>query len=259
MQKLFINNRYGLRMAVVVERPWFARGTAIVMHGLASTKEQAHVSACANVFDAQRYITVRFDVTNSLGESSGDIKKATVTSYFEDLEDVVSWVRMQPWFRYPLILAGHSLGGMCTTLYAERNPHLVSALVPMSPAVSGSLLLDAVEKRYPEEVRIWRETGKVVFGKTVPEYVRRVLPDDISNFMSYDLLPKASELAMPSLFVVGGDDWLTPPASTQKLYEVVPPGKKELHVIPGAPHSFKEKDHIDKMVNIMVKWIQTIR
>jgi len=257
MQNYFINNRYGLKIAIVVERPWFPRGTALFMHGLGATKEQKHITACSRAFRAHRYITVRFDATNSFGESGGDFQNATLTSYFEDLEDVTVWVRQQAWFCEPFILAGHSLGGMCAAQYAECNPEQVAALVPLSAPVSGSLLLNAVEKRYPEEVRIWRETGKVVFNENMPSYMKLLLPDNVASFLSYDLLPKAPALSMPTLFIVGENDWLTPPSSVQKLYEGVS-GKKEIHVISGAPHTFREQAHIRQITDIMTVWIRTL-
>jgi len=258
MQKYFINNRYGLKIAIVVDRPWFPRGTALIMHGLDSEKEQKQVAMCAAVFRSYRYIAVRFDATHSFGESGGDFKKATVDTYSEDLEDVLAWLHIQPWFMRPLILAGHSLGASCATMYAERNPDHIAALMPMSPAVSGSLLLDAVEKRYPDEVKRWRETGEVVLGESVPLFIRICLPDDVASFLAYDLIPKAPQLSMPSLFIVGESDWLTPPSGTQTLFEGAS-GRKEIHVISGAPHSLSQEVHLNEAEKIMSEWIKTLQ
>ena len=257
MQKYFINNRYGLKIAIIVERPWFSRGTALVMHGLGATKEQPHVAACAKAFRDYRYTTVRFDTTNSFGESGGDFGDATLASSFEDLQDVMAWLRIQPWFRRPLILAGHSLGGMCTAMYTEQNPGHVGALAQLSSAVSGAFLIEAMEKSYPAEVKRWRETGEVVFAESVPRYIRMLLPTNLESFLAYDALPQASELSMPAVFIVGESDWLTPPNVIQKLYDAVP-GKKELHIVPGAPHTFREQAHIDKVTEIMAGWIRTL-
>ncbi len=257
MQKYFINNRHGLKIAIVADRPWFSRGTVLVMHGLDSHKDAKQVSLCAKIFRSYRYTSVRFDATNSIGESGGDIKQASISTYFDDLEDVLAWMHVQPWFRRPLILAGHSLGGLCTSLYAERNPDNVAALLPMAPAVSGAFLLDAVEKRYPEEVKRWRDTGEIVLGEHVPLHIRICFPESVDDFMRYDLLPQAPAISMPSLFIVGENDWLTPPNSTKILYENVS-GKKEIHVIPGAPHTLREKEHLNKAEEIMSAWVKNL-
>jgi pimeloyl-ACP methyl ester carboxylesterase len=53
-------------------------------------------------------------------------------------------------------LCGHSLGGISTTLYAQKYPELVKALAPISTVVSGKLSIEAHKK---EDIDNWRDTG----------------------------------------------------------------------------------------------------
>ena len=86
MQKVFIQNRKREKMAVVVEEAKDSKGLAFVMHGLGGFKEQPHVETLAAAFKEKGYTVVRFDTTNTLGESEGKYEDATVTNYYEDLE-----------------------------------------------------------------------------------------------------------------------------------------------------------------------------
>jgi len=60
------------------------------------------------------------------------MEDASITSYYEDLEDVISWAQSQEWYQEPFALAGHSLGGICTALYAEHHSAILNTLGPYS-------------------------------------------------------------------------------------------------------------------------------
>ncbi len=49
-QRVFIKNRRGQNVAVVVDHPERLIGTAFVMHGLSGFKEQKHLEVIANAF-----------------------------------------------------------------------------------------------------------------------------------------------------------------------------------------------------------------
>src|SRR5260221_6400320 len=99
MDKVFIKNRKGQKIAVIVEQPnGQTKGLAFVMHGLGGFKEQPHIQVMAEAFLDNGYRVVRFDATNSFGESEGKYEDATTTNYYEDLEDVINWSKKQSWY-----------------------------------------------------------------------------------------------------------------------------------------------------------------
>jgi len=151
MEKLFIKNRKGENISVLVDRNEKKKGLAFVMHGLGGFKEQDHVATFADAFKEKGLTVVRFDTTNTLGESGGKYEDATITNYYEDLEDVIKWAQEQEWYQEPFALSGHSLGGICTALYAENYPVKVLALAPISTVVSGKLSVEAHERFEPED------------------------------------------------------------------------------------------------------------
>jgi alpha/beta superfamily hydrolase len=93
MPKEIIKNRKGQKLAVSIEEASNQKGLVFIMHGLGGFKEQPHIETFARVFRDNDYTVVRFDTTNTFGESEGNYENATVTNYYEDLEDVINWAR----------------------------------------------------------------------------------------------------------------------------------------------------------------------
>lgn len=89
MEKIFIQNRKDQKISVIVEKAEDQKGLAFVMHGLGGFKEQPHIQTFADAFKEDGFTVVRFDTTNTFGESDGNYEDATVTNYYEDLEDRV--------------------------------------------------------------------------------------------------------------------------------------------------------------------------
>ena len=257
-QKLFIQNRKNEKIAVIVDRTDDQRGLVFVMHGLGGFKEQPHILAIAQAFKEKGFTAIRFDTTNTLGESDGSYEKATITNYYEDLEDVVAWAAAQEWYQEPFVLAGHSLGGICTALFAERHTEKVLAIAPISTVVSGELLVEAEKKEYPDWFAEWERTGwSEDESRSKPGVIKRLPWSHIVDRLKYDLLPEAKKLTMPVLLVVGEEDTTTPPADVQTLYDALP-GSKELHVILGARHTFRDEAHLKEIKELILVWIDKL-
>jgi uncharacterized protein len=257
MEKLFIENRKGQKIAVLIERPESPRGLAFVMHGLGSRKEATNIQVLAEVFFENQYTVVRFDAVHSFGESEGGLfEDATPTNYYEDFQDVIAWSKTQDLYQEPFCLAGHSLGGISTSLFAEKHPEMVKGLAPLSTTVSGKLSLES-----PEYLRVgqqWEKTGWYERESVSnPGLIRRLKYAYVEDRLKYDLLPNVSKLTMPVLMIVGSEDQPTPPEHQKILFDSLP-GKKELHVVPGAPHTFRKKEHLDQVKEFLNNWIKNV-
>lgn len=227
------------------------------MHGLGGFKEQDHISIFAEALRDHNYTVVRFDTINTFGESDGNYEDATVTNYYADLEDVIAWAQTQDWYQEPFILNGHSLGGICTTLYTEKFPEKVLGLAPISAVVSGQLSLDAHQERNPEEVQGWKESGwRVSESKSKPGVIKKLKWGHMEDRLQYDVLPNISKLTMPVILIVGEDDPTTPPEHQEIFFNALPTIEKELHVIRGAPHTFREQHHLKEIKDIFDAWLQ---
>jgi uncharacterized protein len=252
--KTNITNRAGQKIVVLLDLVKNQKGLAFVMHGLGGFKENLHIQAFAEAFNQRGYSTVRFDTTNTFGESDGKFEDATITNYYADLEDVLSWAKTQEWYQEPFCFAGHSLGGICTALYAEKYPEKVKGLAPISTVVSGKLSLE-IRK---DEISKWKETGwRITESTSKPGTIKRLPWSHMEDRLKYDLLKEVKKLTMPVLLIVGEYDDNTPPPHQQILFDALP-GKKQIHIIKGAQHSFVKKEHLEEIKRIFVKWIDTL-
>ena len=255
-EKLFIKNRKGQKIAVLIEKPENPKGLAFVMHGLGGFKEQPHIQTFAQAFLENGYITVRFDTTNTIGESGGKMEDVTVTSSYEDLEDLIEWSKSQPWYQEPFVLAGHSLGGICTTLYAEKYPERTKGLAPISSVISGKLTTATAYT--PEYLEKWKGDGYIINESvSKPGVMKKINWSFIEDGQQYDVLPKADKLTMPVLFIVGENDIGTPLKHQQLLYDKLL-GRKEIHVIKGAEHTFRAQHELEEIKPIFDKWIKSL-
>lgn len=77
--------------------------------------------------------------------------------------------------------------------------------------------------------------------------------------LTHDLKLKTNKLTMPILFVVGENDTSCPPYQQQAFCDLLPKEtKKEIHIIAGAPHTFKETGHLNQLENIFSNWLKKI-
>lgn len=84
----------------------------------------------AKALEAGGYGVVRFDYLGS-GDSDGEFAGDTsVAGWKEDLDSVLAWVRDYPPFAgQPLLLYGHSLGGLIVLTYPDEQRRIAGRLV----------------------------------------------------------------------------------------------------------------------------------
>ena len=255
MKKEIIKNRKGQNVVVIIEELENQKGLAFVMHGLGGFKEQDHIQIMAEAFQERGYTVIRFDTTNSIGESDGRFEDVTVTNYYEDLEDVISWAKSHNWYQEPFCLAGHRIGGMCISLYTEKYPEKVKALAPISTVISGKLKFETLPK---EEFEKWKKTGwRVTESKSKPGVIKRLPWSHMEDRLKYDILDKVDRLTMPVLLIIGENDESVSPEHQKILYEKLP-SRKEFHLIKDAPHTFREGAHLKEIKEIFLKWIDSL-
>lgn len=252
--KQYIKNRKNQNISVLIEESDNPKGLVFVMHGLGGFKEQPHIETFAKAFRDNNYTVVRFDTTNTFGESDGDYADATVTNYFEDLEDVIEWSKAQDFYKEPFVLCGHSLGGICSALYSQKYSKIIKALIPVSTVTSGKLSLETYSQADLDE---WKKTGyRTTIGYS-SGIEKKLKWSHMEDRLKYNLLDKVNNLKMPVLMISGELDKSTPVEHQQILFDKLP-GSKEFHIIPGAPHTFKEEGHLKQIYNYLNDWIKKI-
>lgn len=255
MEKLFIKNRKGQKVCVIVEQSNSQKGLVFIAHGLSGNKEERSIQVTADVFLEHHFTVVRFDTTNTFGESDGCYENATVTSYYEDLEDVISWATTQEWYQEPFTLAGFSLGGLTVGLFSQKYPEKVCALAPISPVISGMLSIEAHTRTDSQYEKRRKETGWNEVKSSRPGIIKRLPYSYLEDQLKYDLLIEASKLTMPVLLIVGERDTSTPHDHIQLFYDALH-CQKELHIIENAPHVFSSAEQLAELKNLFSTWIK---
>jgi pimeloyl-ACP methyl ester carboxylesterase len=249
MEKFFIKNRVGKNISVILEKSDQQCGLAFVMPGLGNKKEEAHIRAMMDSFLAKRFTVLTFDVTNGVGESDGDYSQANFTGYYNDLFDLINWAKSQDWYKEPFYLAGHSMGGGCILWYTVHYPDKVLGLAPISTVIGGHQTLAKFGRDDLAATKV-SEDGKEETKKLDWQQFK----DDI---LKYDIVPEAHKLTMPVLMLVGEKDQGTPLDDQMKVYNNII-SDKEIQVIAGAPHTFKETEHLDKLRVVFENWLDRI-
>ncbi len=256
--KQTLQNRKGLKLVVVVDIAQNPKGLVFIEHGLGGFKEQTHIQAMKEVFLEEGISTVVFDTSNSIGESEGKYEDATLGTSYEDMEDVIEWSKSQPWYQAPFFITGHSMGAYSALQFAENYPELIKGVFAFAPVVSGKLSWEATERFESEKLKMWKEIGWVTRTSNSKPGIELRLPwSHMEERLEHDLLPKAGNLTMPVLFVVGEKDQPCPPDHQQILYEAIP-GPKEIIIVPDAPHTFKEGEHLRILKESISKWLKKL-
>jgi pimeloyl-ACP methyl ester carboxylesterase len=260
-QKVSIVNRNNLRVAIQIDEPENVLGLAFIAHGFKGFKEQIHIQAFADAFLQNNFAVVRFDATNSLGESEGVVFDATYDTYISDLEDVIAWSRMQKWFHMPFALCGHSMGAQSTTWYAEHSPQEVSLLASMAPPVNYDLYVH--NERNSLSMKDWQEKGyKEGKSNSKPGLIVKASWNTPESLKKFDILPAAHNLTMPIINFVGEEDDPCPVSSQNEFMNAVSSVDKTLIIMPSLDHNYRDSktksydETFSTIPTILSKWIR---
>lgn len=250
-ERQVLQNRRGKNLVALVERTNKSKGIVFLMHGLGWYKEEPLIQRIAGYLYANGYTVVRFDATNSFGESDGMFEDATITNQYEDLEDVVNWAGDQSWYSEPFSLAGQSVGGLCSLYFTYNFPDKITALSLFSTVISGDLTLETCSKEFLDD---WKTKG--YFSWEDDNKLKKLKWAFMEDAMQYDMLEIAPQVRAPVLMMVGDRDTQTPVTHQKRLYDRLQCPKR-LHIIEGAGHTFTE-EHLIKASEYYGSWIKDL-
>ena len=260
-ERVSIKNRHGLKLVIQVDAPDNPKKLVFIAHGQGGFIEQVHIQAFADVFLENNFRVVRFDATNSIGESGGDMQDVTTTNYLEDLEDTIDWAKQQDWYQEPFALCGHSMGGMTTAFYASSHPEKVKLLAPLSTVLNHDLNMAT---RDPEFVKRWQKDGYFDSpSASKPGVIKRIGWGYVEDLEKYDLLKVANKLNMPVLLIVGKNDHGTPYEQQKMLFDAISHKNKKLFLIKDADHNYRGSGNYDEKLNevknTLSTWLRDIK
>lgn len=192
------------------------------------------------------------------GRSEGE--RVLVTD-FEDVVDDLDRVRRVARDEHPdlpIVLLGHSMGGLVAARYAQRHPDVLAGLVLTGPVVGGSPgifgLLEydpipevpidpavlsrdpAVGEAYAADPLVWHGPFK---RPTLEAFVASV--DVIAAGPGFG--------ALPVLWVHGEDDQLVPLDSTRPVMEKLGGSDRTTRIHPGARHEVLNETNQDEILD----------
>lgn len=223
----------------------------LICHGFTGDKigmNQMNVKL-ATELESAGYAAVRFDYMGS-GDSDGNFATETIVSGWQtDAANVVHWIGEQAeFFDRPIVLYGHSLGGLIALCHKDPEKRVAARIVfaPVVDAV-GNLRTTILG---PD---LWQKSfrGEPIanfYGKAFalqPQFVQDLAEN------RYDPLHDAAELTTPILIVHGTADVAVPIEGSHILFERYQ-GPKEMKVL--------EIDHVaagqhGPWISSIIQWL----
>lgn len=225
---------------------------AVVVHGLGE-----HAARQRNVaeFLARRgFDVVAFD---HRGHGRSDGARGALRREDDLVDDLAAVVDSTA--SAPILLVGHSMGGMVALRHALARPETVAGLVLSSPALDpalnlGQKLLLATMSRLAPDLAVGNglDASKISHDPAVVRAYREdLLVHDritarLARFIvdgARDAIERAGTLAVPTLLLVAGDDRLVAPTGSRRFAERAPRGRVDARVYDGLWHElFNESE-----------------
>lgn len=239
-----VRNKQGLGINGLLNLPVSAGGKLltpiILLHGFKGFMRMPMLELLAESLVKLGYAVYRFDATNSLGESGGDIYNSTVTQYLADTGTVLGYLMEQKNLDLEkLAVFGTSMGGLIAVLLAETD-NRVKRLVTHSAALDWNIL-----RQHPD-LTGWQEGEWLEFMSKSQGRKIKVSFNLLTDGIKYDPYPGLARLNIPKLFLHSGTDEAIPLSFSERAYKEAASPKK-LVIIPGASHNVTDPSLVNQM------------
>ena len=249
-----------------------ARGTVLLVHGLG--EHVGRYDALAQRLNAWGYAVRGYDQYGH-GESGGPRGGLnTDTRLLEDLGDLVDATRARTPAGQPLVLLGHSMGGLVAARFVALNMRPVDALVLSSPALDAGL--GAVQKmlvvtlpRIAPNLRVGNGLDAQYLSHdpaVVAAYRADPLCHDrisarLARFIAEGgpaTLARAAHWRVPTLLMWAGSDKLVNPAGSRAFAAAAPQALVQSHCFAPLYHElFNESPEMaDPVFNMLHTWLR---
>lgn len=236
----------------------------VLVHGYAEHGGRyAHVAERLNRSQAVVY------APDHIGHGRTEGERALITDFehvVDDLRSLVGMAREQAG-DLPLIMIGHSMGGLLTARYAERYPDslagvgflgavlgdwnwarevLAQPALPSEPSDPGGMSRD------PETVRSYAEDPLVYHGG----YKRPLLEAEVRALDLFN--EEIHRLTMPVLFLHGEADPFVPADTSARAVERMPAQKKTMKRYPEAKHELVNELNREEVIGDIAGFVDEL-
>ena len=256
-----------------------ARGTIVIVHGLGEhIRRYAHVAASLN---AQRWRVVGFDQRGHGASEGARGRLGAVDDLLVDLAGVLDAVRADPDFVAPLVLLGHSLGGLVAARFvagalapAAAWSRPVDALVLSSPALDVDMnaaqkaMLAVLGPIAPNigvgnglDARAISRDAAVVAAYQADPLVHDRISPRLTRFIvdaGLQVRSLAPRWAVPTLLLYAGSDRLVVAAGSAAFAAAAPQGIVTAREFAPLFHEIFNEPEQAEVLSVLAAWLDTL-
>ncbi len=252
----------------VFYRRWEPADTAerivVFAHGYAE-----HGGRYAHVADRLTRSQAVVYAADHIGHGKTEGERALISDFEHVVDDLRSLVELagKEAGDLPLVMIGHSMGGLLTARYAQRYPEslagagflgavigdwnwarevLAQPQLPQEPSDPGGMSRD------PETVRAYAEDPLVYHGG----YKRPLLEAEVVALDRFN--EQIDRLTMPVLFLHGEADPFVPVETSARAVEAMPADHKTMKRYPGAKHELVNELNRDEVIADIVHFVENV-
>lgn len=198
------------------------------------------------------YATLAIDLSGH-GRSSGKYEYHTYSRAKEDVIAAVKYLEHQPRInRFTIGAIGHSFGGT-VVLLAKAAGANIKTLILLSPVGD---TVSHTKRRYPSSVvREWRRTGAYSWPSARSDKIYTLRYQFYRDLQQIDSLKIAQNVHQPTLVISGDHDTNTPLLEARRLFKYLNE-PKDLYVIPGATHNYRNPEHERLAIKKIRLWLK---
>jgi lysophospholipase len=251
------------------------RGILVISHGLGE-----HSGRYQNLLEALAGKGISIYASDHRGSGmSGGIRGHVddFGKFHRDLKHLIDAVVQKAHPGVPILLLGHSLGGLIAQLYALNYPADLTGLILSAPALMPSVA-----------VPVWKKTLGRLVSKLFPRLTvsNEIDPNHISTekavvqaylddplvhdristkfYQEYlnaaaEAIRRAGELSMPLLLIHGTADKMVSVKSSRHIYQQAVSQDKTIEIFDGLFHETmnEQVEQREKVLGIIERWILT--
>jgi alpha-beta hydrolase superfamily lysophospholipase len=240
-----------------------ARRIVVLVHGYAEHGGRyAHV---AKALSARGAVVVAPD---HIGHGRSDGQRALIVDFEHVVDDLHALVELvtQRFPGLPVVMAGHSMGGLLTGRYAERYPEQLAGVAFLG-AVLGDWqwARDVLQYGIPEESS--DPAGMSRDEKTVDEYAsdplvyhgryqRPLLEAEVAALDRFNA--ELGRIVMPVMFLHGDADPFVPYETSMAAVKQMPTKDLTIRVYPGARHELVNETNREEVIAALAGFAERV-
>ncbi|MGI5880460.1 MAG: lysophospholipase [Syntrophomonadaceae bacterium] len=248
------------------------KGCVVIAHGIGE-----HSGRYNNLINYMDGCQVGFYSPDHRGHGKSEGSRGHINSFNDYVNDLKTFIDMVHSLNpsQPVILLGHSMGGVIACQFALAWPQDIDGLILSSAGLKPGA-----------DIPVWKSTLGKLLSKALPAFSMpsgldasllshdpQVVSDYLSDPLNHDLvsarwyteflrageqgLNRAAELSMPLLIIHGEQDQIVDPQGSRILYDQAASSDKILHIFEGLYHeTMNELPEDNKLViKTVADWI----